>query len=146
MKESKKILFLFLLFVFYGSAFAQTADIQLSIHHIEGSRGQLVLGLFENAADFQAKTNPYQAAKVKITDSTVSFTFPAIPKGDYAIAVFHDENEDGKVNTKSMKIPTEGVGISGKMQKMRAPKFEDAVFSLEGDTLIVIRLMYPSSK
>jgi len=146
MKEQKNILFIFLLLFFFGNTYGQTTNIQLSIQNIRGTDGQLVIGLFDSAEDFKAKANPYQAAKVKIADSTVLFTFSSIPNGNYAIAVFHDENSDGRVNTGSMKIPLEGVGISGKMHKMRAPKFEDAVFRLENDTSMIILLMYPSQK
>ena len=110
-------------------SFAQTANIQLRIQNIRGTEGQLVIGLFNNAESFKAKQNPFKNTKVDIADSVISLRFLAVPKGEYAVAVFHDENKDGKVNTKSMKIPVEGVGISGEMRKMRAPKFEDAVCS-----------------
>ena len=39
-------------------------------------------------------------------------TFKDIPYGDYTIKVFHDENDDIKMNTNWIGIPTEGVGIS----------------------------------
>ena len=136
-----------LLFVFATvSIFGQTAEIHVEIQNIEGTGGELVTGIFDNASDFKNKTKPFRASKIEITDSSVSYTYSDIPIGNYAIAVFHDTNGDGKVNTKSMKIPIEGVGVSGKMPKMRAPKFEETAFILKNDTVIVIRMVYPSSK
>lgn len=40
-----------------------------------------------------------------------SLRFDDIPAGSYAIALFHDENGNGKVDTR-LGIPTEGVGFS----------------------------------
>lgn len=139
------ILFILLVFLSRG-AVGQGQNIKLIVQQIEGNQGQLVIGLFDDANSFKAKTNPLKAAKVNITDTTLAFTFSAIPTGNYCVAVFHDENGDGKVNTKSLKIPTEGVGVSGKMYKIRAPKFEDAAFYLQNDTVIVIRMFYPDSR
>ncbi len=146
MKHLKNIACI-LIFVFASvSIFGQTAEIHMEIQNIEGTGGELVTGIFDNATDFKNKTKPFRASKIEITDSSVSYTYLDIPIGNYAIAVFHDTNGDGKVNTKSMKIPTEGVGVSGKMPKMRAPKFEETAFKLENDTVIIIRMVYPSSK
>ncbi len=127
-------------------AFGQTANIQLTVQNINGTEGQLVIGLFDNPENFKDKTNPYRANKVAISDSLIFYTFSDIPNGKYAIAVFHDENGDGMVNTKSMKIPIEGVGVSGKKAgKLRPPKFEEVMFRLKNDTVIVIPLSYPGS-
>jgi len=146
MNYLKSILATSLLVFAFVFSFGQTANIQLTVQNIEDPDGQLVIGLFDNADYFKAKINPFRATKVDITDSVISYTFFDVTAGNYAIAVFHDENGDGKVNTKSMKIPTEGVGVSGKMPKMRAPKFEDVAFKLVNDTVLVIQMVYPSSQ
>ena len=143
----RNILLAALLFLTVFSVFGQqTANIALEIQSVEGTNGQLIIGIFDNPIDFKNKEHPYKAVKLNITDSKVLYKFSDIPNGNYALAVFHDANTDGKMNVKSMKIPVEGVGTSGVMPKMRAPKFADAKFSLENDTLIVIRLMYPAKE
>ncbi len=98
-----------------ASAFGQTASIQVNAENIQGNEGLLVLGIFDNEDDFKNKSNPFQAIKLSFTGNEVSHTFSDLPLGKYGVAVFHDANGDGKLNTKSMKIPTEGVGTSGKM-------------------------------
>ena len=146
MNYPKIILVTSLLVFSFVFSFGQTANIQLTVQNIEESDSQLVIGLFDNSESFKAKSNPFLAAKINITDSIISYTFSDIATGNYAVAVFHDENGDGKVNTKSMKIPTEGVGVSGKMPKMRAPRFEDVAFKLVNDTVLVIQMVYPSAQ
>lgn len=140
----KTVLLLSLFALIFGNTFGQAADIYLTINKIEGTNGQLVIGIFDNSTDFKEKANPFKAAKLEVTDSTVFYTFSDIPAGKYAMAVFHDENSDGKVNVKSMKIPIEGVGISGKKTgKLRPPKFKEMAFRLINDTTIIISLRYP---
>jgi uncharacterized protein (DUF2141 family) len=39
--------------------------------------------------------------------------FGDIPPGTYAIAVIHDENSHGKLDTNRLGVPTEGYGFSG---------------------------------
>jgi len=146
MKRFINTLFTLIFVVIAISIYGQTAEIQVEIQNIEGQDGRLVIGLFDNASDFKEKAHPFRASKLEISDSTVTHTFSNITVGNYAIAVFHDTNGDGKVNTKSMKIPTEGVGVSGKMPKLRVPKFEETAFKLKNDTVIIIRMVYPSKK
>ncbi|MCF6342967.1 MAG: DUF2141 domain-containing protein [Bacteroidales bacterium] len=136
------------LFVFtLIGAYGQTYSIRVVVENIEGKNGQLMIGLFDRPSDFKSKTNPVRAVETRIKNSTVSCKFLNVPSGNYAIAVFHDANGDGILNTKSMKIPTEGVAVSGNAAgKLRFARFEDAVFHLKNDTLISVRMRYPGSK
>jgi uncharacterized protein (DUF2141 family) len=62
-----------------------------------------------------------------------SFEFSDIKPGKYAIAVIHDENCNGKLDTNMFGIPKEGYGFSsGAEVTMSAPSFSDAVFSYDG--------------
>lgn len=49
---------------------------------------------------------------VNIKNKKVIYEFIDIPYGDYAIAIHHDINGDGKVNTNWVGIPNEGLGCS----------------------------------
>jgi len=143
----KNTLFAFFLVFVFANTFGQTADVRVVVQNIAGTEGLLTIGIFNNSSDFKTKTNPVRGTETEIAESTVSYKFSNVPAGNYAIAVFHDANGDGKLNAKSMKIPAEGVGVSGKkMGKLRLPKFEEAVFGLQYDTLIVIKMVYPGSK
>ena len=57
-----------------------------------------------------------------------------IPEGEYAIAVFHDENTNGKLDTNFLGIPKEQYGFSNHAKgQMKPPKFEDAKFKLTNE-------------
>jgi uncharacterized protein (DUF2141 family) len=58
--------------------------------------------------------------------------FNDIPPGVYAVAVFHDENANGKLDKNFLGIPREGYGASNNVRpKMSAPAFKDAAFTVK---------------
>ena len=53
--------------------------------------------------------------------------------GSYAIAAFHDENDNGELDANLLGIPTEGYGFSNDAPSTMGPaNFEDAAFDLGG--------------
>jgi uncharacterized protein (DUF2141 family) len=64
--------------------------------------------------------------------------------GVYAVAVLHDENGNGKMDTNILGIPKEGHGASNNpAPKRRPPTFEEAQFTLAGPQQTVeVKLEY----
>jgi uncharacterized protein (DUF2141 family) len=63
--------------------------------------------------------------------ATVTIRFTNVAPGDYAIALLHDENNDGKANRALGMMPREGYGFSRDAAvQMGPPDFADAVFTL----------------
>ena len=146
----KNLLIAFLMIVISfsgGKCFGQTAKLKVVVSNISEKKGSVMIGVFDNALDFKSKKNPYASAKAKANDSTISYTFPELIMQRYAIAVYHDENNDGELNIKKLGIPTEGVGFSSKVaSKLHQPIFPEASFMLKSDTTIYIRMYYTNSK
>jgi len=67
-----------------------------------------------------------------------------IPPGTYALAVVHDENMNGKLDTNWLGIPTEGYGFSNDVKALLGPpSFSAASFQYKGGTLdLTISLHY----
>ena len=65
-------------------------------------------------------------------------------RADNPIAVVHDENMNGKLDTNRLGIPTEGYGFSnGARAVLGPPSFSAASFRHDGGTLnLSIRLRY----
>jgi len=70
--------------------------------------------------------------------------FEDIPPGTYALAVIHDENMNGKLDTQWLGIPTEGYGFSNDVRaRFGAPSFTAASVPYDGETLdLTISLHY----
>ncbi len=59
-----------------------------------------------------------------------SLRFGDLPSGDYAVALFHDENGNGKLDT-SLGIPREGIGFSNNPRLLFGPpRFAAASFAV----------------
>lgn len=75
---------------------------------------------------------------------TVTLNFRNVTPGRYAIALLHDENNNGKADRALMMMPTEGFGFSRDAKvRMGPPKFEDAAFDVAGHSMNqTIRMRY----
>jgi uncharacterized protein (DUF2141 family) len=73
---------------------------------------------------------------IKIRKAQARCDFEDIPPGTYAMAVIHDENMNGKLDTHLLGIPKEGFGFSNDAKGFfGAPSFSAASFSYNGENL-----------
>jgi uncharacterized protein (DUF2141 family) len=70
--------------------------------------------------------------------------FADIAPGDYALAILHDENGNGKVDTNFIGIPKEGVGFSNNATgKMGPPSFDAVRFHVgSGGNAQMVKIKY----
>lgn len=141
MKLIGSIIFLF--FFFNLSVSAQTARVSIEVTQIKYLVGTIKLGVFDKVHNYRTKADPYLKASQAVTDSIMIFIFEDVPYGRYAIATYHDENNDDTLNTKKLGIPIEGIGFSGKFNsRVKPPDFNLASIRLKADTTIIIKLNY----
>ena len=140
-KSSRLLFWLAISLVWLPSnGFAQTEcpSVNVKIQNISNNTGVIACAIFESEEGFPKKFLKF-ASKVMITQITgkdASFEFSDILPGKYAIAVIHDENYNGKLDTNWLGIPKEGYGFSsGAEVTLSAPSFSDAVFSYDGGHL-----------
>jgi uncharacterized protein (DUF2141 family) len=118
-------------------AFAQSScpGIHVKILSIRNSTGAVACALFESPDGFpteflQSATN---IVMIKIKDAQARCDFEDIPPGTYALAVVHDENMNGKLDTNLLGVPTEGYGFSNDAKAfLSAPSFRAASFTYDG--------------
>lgn len=108
--------------------------IRVVVIGLHNGRGQVVCSLYSSDNGF-----PKDAAKALTrTQANISFgqascEFKNVAAGTYAVAVFHDENSNGKLDTKLLGIPREGVGASNDAKgHFGPPKFAAAAFQFTG--------------
>lgn len=120
--------------------------IRVRVLNIRNSTGTVACALFESKVGFPAE---YLSAAtnimgIKVRKTQAQCYFGEIPPGTYAIAVIHDENMNGRLDTNSLGIPTEGYGFSNDAQGfIGAPSFSAASFPYDGRDLdLTIGLHY----
>lgn len=128
------------LLLLLGSLFssAQNVSLTVSITGLKNSTGVVQVGLFNSEKKFLRAS--YKTISSEIKDKKATVTFVNIPKGNYAISIFHDENKNGKLEKNFMGIPTEDYACSNNAKGfMGPPKYEDAQFDLNKDSQIEVK-------
>lgn len=70
---------------------------------------------------------------------SLTLTIPDLSTGKYAIAVFHDVNENRKLDKTWVGIPKEPYGFSGDaVAKWSAPSFVEAAFNYDGTEQVIV--------
>lgn len=140
-----KVFTLIIFFIFIASLLvsAQTAILSVEVENIQNISGSIKVGIFDRVHNYRTKSDPFVKARQTVTDSVAIFVFKDLPLDRYAVAIFHDENNDDTLNTKKLGIPIEGIGFSGKFNsRFRPPDFNMASFRLKADTTINVKLIY----
>ncbi|MEH2379360.1 MAG: DUF2141 domain-containing protein [Nostoc sp.] len=117
----------------------------IEIDGLKNKEGQVCTSLFASSQGFPSdRDRALQKQCRKITDIPLTITFENLKAGSYAVAVFHDQNNDRTLNSNSFGIPKEGFGFSTNPEiRTRAPKFSEAAFLVAGpNTNIQIQLKY----
>ena len=130
------------LILVYGYAYLQTATLTLKITNILDYTGEMQIAIYDKKENFPKKGLEFKNVILQVQDSILEYTFKDLPKGEYAIAVFHDKNSDGKCNRNLLGIPKEGYGFSNNIKpKLSVPSFKKTKFSLENSKTITINLI-----
>lgn len=129
-------------------AFAQSScpGIHVKIPNIKNSNGNIACGIFESPKGFPNKFLVSAKAVIikKIQKTQAQCDFTDIPPGTYAIAIIHDENMNGELDTNWFGVPTEGYGFSNTtIDEFGAPAFSAASFPYDGQNIdLTVRLNY----
>jgi uncharacterized protein (DUF2141 family) len=142
----KKFLYLFLLAaqITIVSGFTPPAkDIVIRVDKIRNAKGFILVALHANGKDFPASEKAFRMERGQISEGSAEIVLHDVPAGRYAIALFHDENNDQKLNTNFLGIPKEGYGFSNNAyHTFRAPDYSEASFQHEDNTILNIHMHY----
>lgn len=116
------------------------ANLEVSVIGATPNRGPVLLSLFDSEKNFLEQ--PIDTALAN-TDASgnANFFLSKLPLGDYAVSVFHDEDDNGELNTNFLGIPTELVGFSNNAKgSFGPPSFDQVKFTFDGNKTVSIRL------
>jgi len=95
--------------------------------------------LYNTEGKFLKETYLGVTSQIKNLKATVQFK--NIPPGVYAVSIYHDEDNSGKLETGVFGIPKEDVACSNNAKgRMGPPKYSDAKFTISKDTTIAVIL------
>lgn len=117
-------------------------ELAINVSNIKSLNGQIVIGVFNTEKNFLKNGAAVKNYTIAVNEATETIVIKDLPKGDYAISLYHDENSDGKCNRNLLGIPKEGYGFSNNIKpKLSAPSFKDCKFLLIENTVLDIALI-----
>jgi uncharacterized protein (DUF2141 family) len=124
---------------------ATTGVLSVRLVQLRSNSGSIGCALFSTERGFpKDRGAAVQTKWCPIASKESLCSFDPIPAGTYAVACFHDENGNGKMDAGLFGIPTEGVVASNHAKGfMGPPSFKDARFSFPGAaTQLRLRMGY----
>lgn len=91
---------------------SEASSILVEIDGLRSNRGQIMACMTANPKTFpDCQKDPYARHLTVPAANGETVQFRDVPQGRYAIALFHDENGNGRMD-KMMMLPREGFGFS----------------------------------
>jgi uncharacterized protein (DUF2141 family) len=124
---------------------AGEATLVVQVEGLKDDRGSVRAALYASEDGFP--TTPEKALRrvdAPISGGRARAVFEGIAPGGYAVAVYHDENGNGRLDTGFLGIPTEGLAASNDAKGfMGPPSFEKARVEVgKGENRITVQVSY----
>jgi uncharacterized protein (DUF2141 family) len=114
----------------------------VDIRGLESNEGSVAAALYDSAESFDRRTDAVASQRVIPRDGRASWSVADLPAGRYAVAVYHDLNDNGKLDRSSLGPPAEPYGFSNDARSTFGPPgFDSAAIELPpGQHTIRIRV------
>jgi len=122
--------------IFITSFILQSQNtIEVTMSGFDSNDGKAMVGLFVEEETFLRK--PDKTLSAEITNNKSKVTFTDIPDGIYALSVYHDENDNDKLDLIMGMIPKEDNGTSNNPDTVLGPpKWKDSIFEVKGGEIV----------
>ena len=115
-----------------GAAPADPQPISMGVAGLRSTRGNILICVARSQRHFPDCSKDPDQRHLVVPADPAPITLGTLAPGTYAIAVIHDENGNGKLDTFA-GIPREGVGFSRNPAiRFGAPSFRSAQFTVSG--------------
>ena len=120
---------------------ANVSDLNLVIKGVDDIKGSMYIAIFDNEAAFPDFGKQLVEKVLPVDATTLNCTFKDLPHHEYAIAVFHDINNNGVLDKNALGIPIEPYGFSRNARaRFSAPAYKDALFQFNEKETINIKI------
>lgn len=133
-----------LMFMSCFAADAQTGSLSVIVEGISSATGKIMMAVFKDADGFPSEPQKaFQLQQLPATKGNHVINLNGLPNGKYALALYHDQNNDNQLNTNIFGAPKEGYGFSNNVKPVfSAPGFGEASFVVDGKKQIKISMRY----
>ncbi|MDC6366267.1 MULTISPECIES: DUF2141 domain-containing protein [Flavobacteriaceae] len=115
--------------------------ISVHINNVDSASGQVNVAVYDSDDTFLSFEEVLKTGSAPAHEGQVTLKIEDLPIGEYALAVFHDKNGNGKLDTNWLGIPKEKVAFSkAKMKTFGPPRYRECAFVVTSDYEISIDL------
>jgi uncharacterized protein (DUF2141 family) len=112
---------------------AETTRLKLTIENVQHAQGHIIIALFTCQSSYDKAEAPIisHLLPAKPEEGKMQYTFENLVAGVYAIKLFHDINDNQKLDANWLGIPREPFGFSNNPRiRFGPPSFEAAQFEV----------------
>ncbi|MXO88529.1 DUF2141 domain-containing protein [Altererythrobacter aestuarii] len=115
-----------------GAAPEHTVEVSISVTNLRNTHGVVMACMTDDPERFPRCRNDAHSHRVTVpAASTLTLHFEGVQPGTYAIALLHDENQNGRADRALTMIPREGFGFSRDAPvRLGPPDFDEAAFEV----------------
>ncbi|MBM3160994.1 MAG: DUF2141 domain-containing protein [Bacteroidetes bacterium] len=106
-------------------------SLTVEVKNVPNNKGTVYVGLFRPQDEWPTYGKQFKGKVVSAVKGKTMVTFTGLSSGKYALAVYHDENKNNKLDKNLVGMPTEIYGFSNNARAtFSAPEFSDAQITL----------------
>lgn len=102
----------------------QQSSLQIDIVNVQKNSGKIIVEIYKDKASWLK--SPFQKVTLASNESSKTVSFN-IPQGKYALSIYQDVNENGKLDQNFLGIPKEPVGFGNNYRPFGKPNFDSAL-------------------
>ena len=141
MKKFNLVICLLLTTCFYTKAQDGEFTLTINVTNIKDISGSVRVCLVQKADEYLS-SNCNLGKSVKVSSKEAQVEFKSLSAGTYCITLFHDVDNNNKLNTEGMfGMPSEPYGFSNNPKTwFGPPKYEKCIFELSEDMAVEVKL------
>ena len=111
---NNKLILAILILIFSQSCLADDAygNLTIRVNGLLNDHGKVIANLFREGDEVMKIEKAYLHAQGTISDKQAVLIFQNLKYGKYAVSVFQDENDNGKLDHNMFSMPAEPLGFS----------------------------------
>jgi uncharacterized protein (DUF2141 family) len=114
-----------------------TSSLVIQVKGLKNTNGKVNIALYNSGSSFNNSNQAFKTAIVPINAIPLEILFDSLPPGEYAFAVFHDENSNQNLDQNFLGIPKEGFGFSNNASgSFGPPSYENAKFNVPSQSRV----------
>lgn len=111
---------------------SNAADLTVIIFGLRNNKGDVHIALYDNPKVFPSSDYMLREVRKGIINRKTEYKFTNLTPGYYALAAYHDENDNDSFDTNFLGLPTEGYAFSNDAQAfLGPPSFLNAQITLK---------------